>query len=336
MLIKDIGGEFELIKKLTANHLNKTLLKDYKVIKSVGDDCAVIDKGNGNALLVTTDMIVEEDHFSLRWQTPYQVGKKLMEVNVSDIVSMAGIPKLAFISIALKHDTTVEFMEELYQGLNDSAKIHNVIIIGGDTTHGKDYCLNLTLIGECKIDDVRYRKGAKLNDLICVTGKLGASTAGLNLLRRESGLNNKKIDINQFNNVLLKHKEPISRLVNEGTIIGKFVNAMIDVSDGLSSEVKHICNESDVGAEIKKELIPIDQETIKAAEILDMDVYDFALSGGEDFEIVFTIQEKNIEQLRKEFDDFTIVGKILDKSQGTLLIDGNEKILLGKGYNHFN
>lgn len=317
MKIPEIGGEFELIKRLTAK------INDNNIIKGVGDDCAVLKYTKDKYLLVTTDMMVEDDHFSLKWYTPFQVGMKLMEINISDIAAMAGIPKYAFISMSIKRDTTVEFMDELYKGLYESAKKHGVLIIGGDTTHGTEYVFNLSLLGEVDKNLLRLRSGAKKNDLICVTGTLGGSTAGLKLL-----LKGKK-------GFLKDHLEPKSRTAEEGTIIAKYANAMIDVSDGLAPEVKHICEESNLGAEIYFEKIPLSKTTIGSAKKLSSDAHDFALYGGEDFELVFTIDKKNIDKIKKEFSDFTVVGKMLDKKNGINILKNNKKLDLGKGFDHF-
>jgi thiamine-monophosphate kinase len=316
MKISEIGGEFALIKRITKK------IKDSNVIKGIGDDCAVL-KYNKKYLLITTDMIIENDHFNLKWQTPFQIGMKLMETNVSDIVSMGGTPKYAFVSLCIKKNTSVEFMDKLYKGIYASAKKHKVLVLGGDTTHGTEYAFNLTLIGEVKKKLLRLRSSAKINDLICVTGKLGGSTAGLKLL-----LNNKK-------GFLRNHNEPKSRTAKEGKTIAKYCNALIDVSDGLASEVQHICEESNTGAEIYLEKIPISKTTFSSAKKLSMNAFDFALYGGEDFELVFTIPEKNLSRLRKEFSDFTLVGKILPKEQGIHLLKKGKKLPLKKGFDHF-
>lgn len=318
MEISEIGGEFALIKRLTNRKVN-----DANVIKGVGDDCAVIKFNKKKFLLITTDMLVENDHFSLKWQTPFQVGMKLMEVNVSDIVSMGGTPKYAFLSLSIKKNTSVEFMDELYKGIYFSAKKHKVKVLGGDIIHGTEYAFNLTILGAVEKSLLRLRSSAKANDLICVTGKLGGSTAGLKLL-----MNNKK-------GFLKKHNEPKSRSEREGKIIAKYCNAMIDVSDGLGSEVRHICEESSKGAEIYYEKIPISKETLKSAKKLLMNAFDFALYGGEDFELVFTLPEKNLKKLKKEFTDFTVVGKILSKEKGVFLLKKGKKSSLGSGFNHF-
>jgi thiamine-monophosphate kinase len=322
MKIKDFGGEFAVIDMIASMDKRKA---GNEIIKGIGDDCAAIKHNSGKYLLVTTDMMVENDHFCLKWQTPYQVGMKLMEVNVSDIVAMGGIPEYAFISISIKKDTTVEFMEELYKGLYDSAKKHNVSVLGGDTTHGTEYTLNATLIGKSRSKYTRFRSGAKKGDIICVTGTLGGSTAGLKLL-----LHGKAEGMD-----LKDHLEPKSRTAEEGMIIARFANSMIDVSDGLGSEVRHICEESKIGARIDYDSIPIKKSSFDAAEKLSMNAYDFALYGGEDFQIVFTITKENLKKIKKKFTDFTIIGEILDKDQGLFILKEGKKSEVQKGYDHF-
>jgi len=318
MRISEIGGEFALIKRL----LEKQEYDDPRVIKGVGDDCAVIDV-NGKHLLVTADMLVENDHFSLDWFTPQQVGKKLIECNVSDIVSMGGNPMYGVISISLNKETELEFMDALYDGIYDASKKYGIIIVGGDTTHGSDIVLNLTLLGEVEKDGLRSRSMAEVGDVICVTGKLGGSTGGLRLLLK--GLEG-EID---------EHVNPVSRTPEEGRIIARYANAMVDISDGLGSEVVHICEESDKGAVIFKDRIPLADSAIAAAEKLNESPYDYALYGGEDFELVFTMNEKDLENLKNEFNDFTVVGKVLEPQKGmNIEMDREYRPLLG-GYDHF-
>lgn len=318
MKIADIGGEFEFIKRIASQKLT-----DKKIIKGIGDDCAVIDYSKDKYLLLTTDMMVENDHFNTSWQTPYQIGMKLMECNVSDIVTKGGTPKYGLISISIKKDTTVEFMDEFYKGIYASAEKYGVILIGGDTTHGTEYVFNLCLIGEIEKKLLRLRSMAKIGDAICVTGKLGGSTAGLKLL------------LHKKTGYLKDHLEPKSRSIQEGKNIAKFAHAMIDVSDGLGSEVRHICNESKVGAVIFHDKIPLSKTTLDSAQALKLDPYDFALYGGEDFQIVFTINNKDIEKLKKIFTDFSIVGKILPAEQGICILKDGKKLEVKKGYDHF-
>jgi thiamine-monophosphate kinase len=319
MKISDIGGEFELIKRLTLkkNH-------DVNIIKGIGDDCAVLRFTKEKHLLITTDMMVENDHFNLKWYKPSQVGRKLMEVNVSDIVAMGGVPKYAFLSMSVLSDTQVEFMENFYKGLYASASRHGVLLLGGDTTHGTEYVFNLALTGEVEPSLLRLRSKAKPGDIVCVTGTLGKSTAGLNLL------------LNGIEGHTKDHIEPKSRTAAEGKAIAGCANAMIDVSDGLGSEVVHICGESHTGACIFYDDIPLSRETVESAGILGLDPYDFALYGGEDFELVFTIQKENIKKLKMVFTDFTEVGRVLREEEGIFILKEGKKLPVKKGYDHFD
>lgn len=318
MKISEIGGEFELIRRLTRG---KTT--DKRVIRGIGDDCAVLEYTKESYLLITTDMMVEDDHFNLKWYSPHHIGMKLMEVNVSDIVSMAGIPTYALISICLPSSTTVEFMDDFYKGLYLSAEKHGVAIIGGDTTHGDRYVFNCTLLGQVSKKLLRLRSYAQKGDKICVTGCLGGSTAGLKLLQK--GLKG----------YIRDHTEPESRTAVEAQIIARYAHAMIDVSDGLASEVTHICNESKAGACIHYDTIPLSTHTIKSAELLKENPREFALYGGEDFELVFTIAEEKITELKRHFTEFTVVGEIFEQEMGVYLLKDGQKHELTSGYNHF-
>ncbi len=318
MKISEIGGEFALINRL----MSKTQA-DPAIIKGVGDDCAVLEYTADKYLVVTTDMMVENSHFASKWFTPFQVGKKLMEVNVSDVVAMGGVPRFAFISVALTRDTEVEYMDELYRGIYASGEKHGVHLIGGDTTHGNEIVLNLALIGEVEKNLLCLRSDAKAGDLICVTGTLGGNQAGLELL-----LAGKAGHTVEF-------LEPECRLAAEGVIIARHANAMIDVSDGLGSEVRHICEASGVGARIDCEKIPLSPEVIASAGAVGKDPCDFALYGGEDFELVFSIPPARLSRLQQEFPDFTVVGEILPREEGAFLIKDGERIDIGKGYDHF-
>ncbi len=320
MKISELGGEFALIKRLMRNQG----VDDKGIYKGIGDDCAVLFYEEDKYQLATTDMIVEGDHFNLKWQTPYQVGVKLVEANVSDIVSMGGYPRYALLSMSLGDDTSVEFMDEFYRGLFDSARRHGVVFIGGDTTHGPRMVFNLALLGEVEKKLLRLRSMAQIGDIICVTGSLGGSSAGLNLLQSAKGDKYTK-----------EYLEPQSRTAKEAMAIALYAHAMIDVSDGLASEVNHICDESLAGATLDADSIPLSPAALYAAKELSLDAVDMALYGGEDFEIVFTIPKDDLKLLYKEFSDFTIVGTIEDEKKGRHLLIDNKLLELKGGYDHF-
>ncbi|MFH0860626.1 MAG: thiamine-phosphate kinase [Candidatus Altiarchaeota archaeon] len=312
--IRDIGGEFKLIDRETRR------FTDDNVVVGVGDDCAVLKGRGAKYLLLTTDMLVEEDHFSLRWHTPYQVGMKAVEVNVSDIAAMGGLPKYMLISLCLTPQTTVEFVDELYKGMNWVCKKYGVRIIGGDTTHGEKVVINITMTGEVEKSRLSLRSDAKAGDLVCVTGDLGKSTAGLELLKA-----GKK-------GYTLAHLEPKARL-DEAREISKYCNAMIDVSDGLAPDLGHICDESKVGVEVYKEKIPVSEKTVEAASQLGADPVEYALRGGEDFELVFTIPEEDLKKIKAKL-PITVIGRITSKKEKLLILD-KRIIPLGGGYDHF-
>jgi len=319
MNIAELGGEFALIKRVTGIPCG-----DPAVVKGVGDDCAVLEYTADRYLLVTVDMMVENSHFSLEWHSPPQIGRKLMEANVSDIVAMGGTPRWAFISLALPGDTSVAFIDEFYRGLYESAARHAVALVGGDTTRGRELVLNLALVGDVEKEYVRLRSHAGPGDLICVTGTLGKSEAGLRLL--QSG---------RKDGYLAGYLEPRCRRADEGRAIARRARAMIDVSDGLGSEVTHICEESGTGARIDYGTIPLSSETIEAARAVSGDPREYALYGGEDFELVFTLPPDQREALLHEIPDFTVVGEILKKEEGIFIRKDGRDLALKQGYDHF-
>ncbi len=311
--LSDIG-EFGLIDKIASKFDSEG-----RVYKGIGDDCAVIECDDHYTLL-TTDMLVEGDHFNLDWHSGWQVGWKSIIVNVSDIAAMGGYPRWSMVSIAFPDDFELDLAESILDGMADASEELGSDVIGGDTTHGNDLTINVALIGEVEKDMLSMRGDAEIGDLICVSGDLGKSWAGLELLRAgEKG----------FTDFYLK---PSCRL-DTARKIAPHVNAMIDVSDGLASEVRHICEESGVGAEVEESKIPISKRTRETGEKLGIDPMKWALHGGEDFELVFTVPPEDIELIGVE--DFMIVGKIVKDGMHLLGSDG-EKRELGGGYDHFS
>ena len=309
-------GEFGLIDRISRK------IKDPDVITQIGDDTSVIKAGK-KFLLFTTDTLVEGDHFSNEWSSPLQIGKKAMEINVSDIAATGGTPKYVLISLCLRKDMDVEWVEELYKGIYTVAKKYGFEVIGGNLTHGKQIVIDVSMIGETRKPVTR--SGAKVNDLICVTGDLGKSKAGLELFLKY-GKGAKRFHSTKF------HLEPVARL-RESRIISKVANSMIDVSDGLAPEVSHICDLSGKGAVIWKDKIPISRQTKMSADLLKKDPHDFALYGGEDFELVFTVPKNKLNKIKGI--KFSVVGQILPKKQGLYLEDNGKKKKLAKGYDHF-
>ena len=312
MNIKEFGGEFKLIERVT---------REGGAVVGVGDDAAVLEFDIEKYQLITCDMLCEGDHFRRNWSTPKQIGMKCMEVNVSDIAAMGGEPTYAVVSISLTDDVTVEFMDGLYEGMYSVADKYGFGIIGGDTTHSKTLTINVTMLGFVAKKNLCMRNGAEVGDLICVTGDLGGSMAGLQL------------KLNGVDGFLQNHLEPKSRLM-ESKKIREYAKSMIDVSDGLASEVNHICKQSNVGAIIFGEKVPLSKNTIETAKKLGENPLEYALNGGEDFELIFTVDEKDFSMLNLGC-DVSVIGKIVEFAEGSKIkIDGAIKPLAG-GYDHF-
>ncbi len=312
MKLRDIG-EFGLINRIYKK------VKDKNVLKGIGDDCAVVKIG-GKILVITTDTLVDGDHFSLKYFTPKQVGKKAIEINVSDIGSMGGIPKYALVSLVLPKELDVSVIDGIYKGMREAGDKYKAEIIGGNVTHGKQLVIDIDMIGEVKKSDLCLRGDAKPGDFILVSGDLGSSRAGLNLFLNK---------IKGHNYVKRKHLEPKAQFHKVGKFL-KYINAMIDVSDGLAPEVGHICEESNCGAVIYADNIPIKDETVSAARAAGEKYLDYALYGGEDFELVFTVSEKNLGKV-KGF----LVGEITKRKGVYLYSKGKEKLISKGGYDHF-
>lgn len=318
MKIKGIGGEFALIDRIK----NKIKIHSKDVIVGIGDDAAVLSYDKNSYLLFTTDMLVENDHFSLKYSTPKQIGMKAIEQNVSDIAAMGGLPKFALVSLALPDSINIGFVDNLYDGINQSSKKYKISIVGGNITHSREIVINVALIGFAEKKYLALRSGAKANDLVFCSGDVGKSTAGLELLR-----NNLK------GNSIKKHLEPRCRLDLARKLAKIGISSMIDVSDGVASEVRHICKQSNVGAIIHADKIPISKDTIIDAEKVGKTALDFALYGGEDFELVFTANKSKLKQLKKY--DVTLIGEIVDKKKGIKLIKNGKKLNLESGFDHF-
>jgi thiamine-monophosphate kinase len=324
MKIKDIGGEFKLIERLAA-----IVGQDHgELVVGIGDDAAVIRTGPEPApyLVVTTDLLVEGSHFNDKWCSPEQVGQKAVACNASDIAAMGGKPAWMFVSLVLTPRTEVDWVEELYRGMGKACRNHGIVLAGGDTTHGPVTSLNVTLLGNVTQDHLCLRSQARPGDAVMVTGTLGASAATLALL-------NKNHEPGTY--LRNKHCAPGCRLDISDTI-APLANAMIDISDGLGSEIRHICRQSRVGAEISTDQIPLHSEVRRAADLLGLDPVDFALQGGEDYELLFTIPPQQAEELKKRTADCRQIGIITQKQCEPMQImpDGS-KIRMPDGYNHF-
>ncbi|OGS40440.1 MAG: thiamine-phosphate kinase [Euryarchaeota archaeon RBG_13_31_8] len=312
MKIKDIG-EFGLIDRITKKPRNKD------VIVGIGDDAAVVKTKKGLQLL-TTDTLVEGDHFRREWFSPKQIGMKAIEINVSDVAAMGGNPKYVLVSLALPKDLDINFVDGLYSGMWKTCGDYNIEIIGGNMTHSKQIIVSITLIGEVDENNLCLRSSAKSGDFIFVSGQLGNGRAGLRVFQE---------NLKGFEKVKRSYLEPKAHL-KSALEVAPYANSMEDISDGLASELKHICEQSKCGAIIYKDKIPIKDDVRKVAKTLDEDEYDYALFGGEDFELVFTVSKNNLKRVKGY-----LVGEITRNKKVMLSSNGKIKNLTIFGYDHF-
>lgn len=314
-------GEFGLIKHLTDN----IVLKNESSIKGVGDDAAIIDYKN-KQIVISTDMLVEGVHFDLMYAPLKHLGYKAVSVNLSDIYAMNATPKQITLSIAVSNRFSLEALEEFYSGVYLACERHGIDLVGGDTTSSRmGFVISITAVGEVEKEDVVYRSGAKENDLLCVSGDLGAAYMGLQLLEREKSVfkDNPGVqpDLQGHDYILQRQLKPearkdIIKLLNE---LGVKPTAMIDISDGLASETLHICHSSGVGCNLYEEKIPIDTATAMMAEEFNISAYTCALNGGEDYELLFTAPISAFDILKAN-KKISIIGHITDKNAGCNLV----------------
>ena len=345
-------GEFGLIDRLTKDLENKNESTKY----GVGDDCAVLHYPDSE-VLVTTDLLMEGVHFDLTYIDLKHLGYKSAMVNISDIFAMNGTPRQITVSLALSKRFTVEDMEEFYAGLRLACEKWNVDIVGGDTTSSyTGLAISITCIGEARKEDIVYRNGAKNTDLVCVSGDLGAAYMGLQLLERE-----KSVYYGQVNDAKKRgDKKALEELAHfspdfagkeyllqrqlqteaRGDIIQKLREAgihptsMMDISDGLSSELMHICKQSHVGCRIYEKEIPIDYQAAVMAEEMNMNVTTCALNGGEDYELLFTVPIGDLDKV-KSLEGVRMIGHITEEKYGQILVtrDNQEFELKAQGWN---
>jgi len=329
-------GEFGLIQHISKNFE----LKNDTSVFGIGDDCAVIDVGHHFQLL-TTDMLIEGVHFDLTYTPLKHLGYKSVVVNLSDIYAMNGLPKQITVSIALSNRFPLEAVEELYEGIRLACVAYNVDLVGGDTTSSTSgLCLSITAVGEVSKDKIVYRNGAKEYDLIVVSGDLGSAYLGLQLLNREKQVfeSNPQMqpDLQNKDYVLQRQLRPEARkdIIDLFESKGIVPNSMIDISDGLSSELLHLCSNSKVGCAIYEEKLPIDFMAISIAEEFNISAATCALNGGEDYELLFTISQAHYDAI-KDDPDLTIIGHITDVSHGSELVtkDENHQPLTAQGWN---
>lgn len=331
-------GEFGLINYLTKNIIHKQASTN----KGVGDDAAVLGFGENKKCVITTDMLVEGVHFDLSYVPLKHLGYKSVMVNISDLAAMNAIPRQITVSIALSNRFSLEAIDELYQGIYLACEKFSVDLIGGDTTSSTSgLMISVTAIGEAYEQEIVYRSGAKENDLIVVSGDLGAAYVGLQLLEREKEVylsSNKQVqpDLEGHDYILERQLKPEARVdINE--LLKKLEvlpTAMIDVSDGLSSEMLHICKASSKGCNLYEEKIPIDPTTYNTAREFNLDPTVCALNGGEDYELLFTIDLKDFDKIKGN-PNFTVIGHITEPMQGCNLITKSGAVypLTAQGWN---
>lgn len=330
-------GEFGLIDHLTdgIEHVNTSTLK------GIGDDCAVLEYKDTD-VLVSSDMLVEGVHFDLTYVPLKHLGYKAAVVNFSDIYAMNGTPRQITVSLAISSRFSVEHIEALYAGIRLACSIYGVDLVGGDTTSSRSgLVISLTCIGDAPKEKIVYRNGAKDTDLICVSGDLGAAYMGLQLLEREKVASAGQKDFEpQFQGkeyLVERQLKPEARkdIVTELAKNGIVPTSMIDISDGLSSELLHICKASHTGCRVYEDRIPIDYQTAVMAEELGMNLVTAALNGGEDYELLFTVP-LHFHDTVKAIPGIKVIGYITKEDIGSALItrDGNEIPLKAQGWNH--
>ena len=328
-------GEFGLIKHLT----EKFKIENPSTLKGVGDDAAVLSYPF-KKVLVTTDLLLEGIHFDLVYVPITHLGYKAAVVNFSDIYAMNGVPKQITVSLGVSKRFSVEDLEQLYEGIELACKKYGVDLVGGDTSASlTGLAISITCIGEADADKIVYRNGAKENDLICVTGDLGSAYMGLQLLEREkmvfSGDDEAQPDFEDRDYILQRQLRPEARqdiiqLLHEKEILP---TSMIDISDGLSSELIHICTQSNVGCRVYEDKIPIHYQAVVMAEELNMNIVTAALNGGEDYELLFTASLEDYDKLIA-IEGIAIVGHITKSEFGLQLVgrEGEEIALRAQGW----
>lgn len=336
--IKEIG-EFGLIEKISANfkphHSNSVL--------GIGDDAAIISAGE-KYFLLTTDMLIENVHFDLSYAPLSHLGYKAIAVNVSDIAAMNGIPKQVTVSIGLSNRFSVEAVEKLYEGIKYACEDFRIDLVGGDTTSSPSgLVISVSVLGEVDKSKVALRQNAEKGDIVCVTGDLGAAFIGLQVLMREKQeyLANPDMQpqLDKYPYIVQRQLKPVARMdiIHELRDLNVVPKAMIDVSDGLASELHHLARQSGVGFKIFEDKLPIDKQTYDTSVEFNLGPITCVMNGGEDYELLFTISQIDFEKLEKHM-DIHFIGYATDKAEGLKLVtkQGNEVDISAQGFNHFD
>lgn len=331
-------GEFGLIDRIAKNFTST----NSSSLKGIGDDAAVIDAGD-DVMLLSTDMMVEGIHFDLGYMPLQHLGYKAVAVNVSDIAAMNGKPEQIVVAIGISNRFSVEAIDALFGGIRSACTDFKVDLVGGDTTaSASGLVLNICVLGRTKKGNEVYRSGAKDKDVICVTGDLGAAYIGLQVLQREKEVflanPDMQPELDKHEYVVGRQLKPKARMdiIYELAELGIRPTSMIDVSDGLASELMHISKNSQVGVHIFEDKIPIDQDAFNTAVEFKLDPFTCALNGGEDYELLFTIKQADVEKLKKHH-DIQMIGYIHPKQSENVLVTkgGNVVPLKAQGWMHF-
>lgn len=331
-------GEFGLIDRIS----NQFQLANPSSLVGIGDDAAVIDAGE-RCVLLSTDMLCEGIHFDLAYMPLHHLGYKAVAVNVSDIAAMNGKAEQIVVSLALSNRFSVEAIDMLYEGIRAACKSYGVDLIGGDTTSSRSgLVISISVLGRASREKIVYRKGARPTDIICVTGDLGAAYMGLQVLEREKQVfmanPNMQPGLEKYDYIVGRQLKPEARteIILDLEEAGVQPTAMIDISDGLASELFHIGRNSGVGIRIFEDKIPVDQQTYETAVEFNLDPITCALNGGEDYELLFTIRQEDHEKI-KSHPDIHLIGYVHEKQNENLMITkgGNVVSLQAQGWDHF-
>ncbi len=334
--LSDLGefGLIDLIKK-------KVQIRNASTLTGIGDDAAVIKYDNDSQTVISTDLLVEGVHFDLSYVPLKHLGYKAVMVNISDIIAMNSVPRQITVSLSISNRFSLEAIEEVYEGIHLACELYNVDLIGGDTTSSTSgLTISITAIGEGKDGKIVYRDGAKESNLLVVSGDLGGAYMGLQILKREKNIYSESPDVqpdlSECDYILERQLKPEARLdiIREFETLEVKPTAMMDISDGLSSEVLHLCKSSNVGVSIYEDKLPIDQQTFARARDNHLDPTMCALNGGEDYELVFAIDLADYEKI-KNHPMFTVIGHFVDPSEGKILTakDGSSHPLEAQGWN---
>jgi thiamine-monophosphate kinase len=335
--LSDIG-EFGLIHRFSSNFLSDLP----NGIVGIGDDCACIPLNKKEILLVTTDMLIEDRHFLLNKIKPYELGYKSLAVNLSDIAAMGGAPHSAYLSIGIPSGFKIEWLDEFFKGIKDLCESTNTLLLGGDTTGSPDrLVINIAVLGSVKNKHIKKRSMAKPGDIICVTNYLGNSGAGLKILLENIEPENKQLE-STLNYLVKSHHMPVPQ-IKEGEWLSqqKGVNAMMDVSDGISSDIQRIIERSNVGAKIYLDKLPISDELLEISTLYNWNIYELAASGGEDYCLLFTVNKDDIERISNMFYEqfhkpLYQIGVITENKKLLNFYHHNNVVQLKEiGYDHF-